>query len=123
MPAAVLQGKGEMTIEDLAVPPVGADQVLVEVSHCGVCGSDLHMVLDGWGQRGSIGGHEWSGVVGAVGDGVTRWAVGDAVIGGPTPRCGSCDMCRTGHPSLCSGRDTPGVGGDFQGAFARYTKV
>ena len=98
-------------------------EVLVEVSHCGVCGSDLHLVLDGWGRRGSIGGHEWSGVVCAVGDDVTRWSVGDEVIGGPTPRCGRCEMCRSGHPTLCSERDTPGTGGGFQGAFARYTKV
>src|SRR3954468_861162 len=47
MPAAVLHGKGQIAVEDVAVPALGQDQVLVEVSHCGVCGSDLHMVLDG----------------------------------------------------------------------------
>jgi threonine dehydrogenase-like Zn-dependent dehydrogenase len=123
MAAAVLRGKGELAVEDVAVPEVGATEVLIEVSHCGVCGSDLHLVLDGWGRRGSIGGHEWSGVVVATGDAVAEWSVGDEVIGGPTPRCGECEMCRTGHPTLCSQRDTPGTGGDFQGAFARYTKV
>jgi (R,R)-butanediol dehydrogenase/meso-butanediol dehydrogenase/diacetyl reductase len=123
MHAAVLRGKDELVVEEVAVPDVGDSEVLVEVSHCGVCGSDLHLVLDGWGRRGSIGGHEWSGVVCAVGDEVTQWAVGDEVIGGPTPRCGRCEMCRSGHPTLCSERDTPGTGGGFQGAFARYTKV
>jgi (R,R)-butanediol dehydrogenase/meso-butanediol dehydrogenase/diacetyl reductase len=123
MPAAVLQGKGRLTIEDVPVPDVGPTDVLVEVSHCGVCGSDLHTVLDGWGKTGSIGGHEWSGVVAAVGADVTRWAVGENVVGGPTPRCGLCAMCVAGKPSLCVERDTPGVGGDWQGAFARYTKV
>ena len=67
MQAAVLRGKDELVIEEVAVPEVGSSDVLVEVSHCGVCGSDLHMVLDGWGRRGSIGGHEWSGVVVATG--------------------------------------------------------
>jgi 2-desacetyl-2-hydroxyethyl bacteriochlorophyllide A dehydrogenase len=123
MQAVVLQGKDELTIEEVAVPDVGASDVLVEVSHCGVCGSDLHMVLDGWGRRGSIGGHEWSGVVVEIGSAVTRWSVGDSVVGGPTPRCGKCEMCRSGHPTLCSERDTPGTGGEFQGAFAHYTKV
>jgi (R,R)-butanediol dehydrogenase/meso-butanediol dehydrogenase/diacetyl reductase len=123
MPAAVLRGKGELVVEEVAVPSVGEHDVLIEVSHCGVCGSDLHLVLDGWGRRGSIGGHEWSGVVVDVGSTVTRWSVGDAVIGGPTPRCGKCEMCRSGHPTLCSDRDTPGTGGEWQGAFARYTKV
>jgi threonine dehydrogenase-like Zn-dependent dehydrogenase len=122
MQAAVLRGKDELVVEEVAVPEVGSSDVLVEVSHCGVCGSDLHLVLDGWGRRGSIGGHEWSGVVVAVGPDVTRWSVGDAVVGGPTPRCGTCEMCRTGHPTLCVERNTPGTGGDWQGAFAHYTK-
>jgi (R,R)-butanediol dehydrogenase/meso-butanediol dehydrogenase/diacetyl reductase len=123
MQAAVLRGKDELVIEEVAVPEIGSSDVLVEVSHCGVCGSDLHMVLDGWGRRGSIGGHEWSGVVVAKGPDVSLWSVGDAVVGGPTPRCGECEMCRTGHPTLCVERDTPGTGGHWQGAFANYTKV
>jgi (R,R)-butanediol dehydrogenase/meso-butanediol dehydrogenase/diacetyl reductase len=123
MAAAVLRGKNDLAIEDVDVPVVGATDVLVEVSHCGVCGSDLHMVIDGWGRRGSIGGHEWSGIIVATGRSVSRWSVGDAVVGGPTPRCGKCDMCRTGHPTLCSDRDTPGTGGNWQGAFAHYTRV
>ncbi|MGI8663322.1 MAG: zinc-dependent alcohol dehydrogenase [Acidimicrobiales bacterium] len=123
MRAAVLQGKGRLDVEDVPVPAVGPTDVLVEVSHCGVCGSDLHTVLDGWGQPGSIGGHEWSGVVAAVGAEVTRWSVGQHVVGGPSARCGRCAMCRAAKPSLCSERDTPGVGGEWQGAFASFVKV
>src|SRR5947207_5656716 len=123
MPAAVLRGKGRIEVEAVPVPDVGPHDVLVEVSHCGVCGSDLHLVLDGWGRPGSIGGHEWSGVVAAVGPEVTAWSVGDEIVGGPSPRCGSCEQCRAGHPSLCLQRDTPGTGGEVQGAFAKYTKV
>lgn len=122
MPAVILNGKEDLSVEDVPVPDTGPGEVLIEVSHCGVCGSDLHMVLDGWGRKGSIEGHEWSGVVVAVGAGVTKWAVGDEIVGGPSVRCGQCDMCRTGHPSLCTQRGTPGMGGGFQGAFARYTK-
>lgn len=122
MSAAVLRGKGRLEVEQVPVPRVTERDVLVEVGHCGVCGSDLHMVLDGWGQSGAIEGHEWSGVVAAVGSSVTSWSVGDRVVGGPPPRCGECRECRAGRPSLCAQRDTPGVGA-WQGAFARYKLV
>jgi (R,R)-butanediol dehydrogenase/meso-butanediol dehydrogenase/diacetyl reductase len=120
MVAAVLAGPGRLQVEDVPVPEVGDDEVLVAVDLCGVCGSDLHMVLDGWGMRGSWQGHEWIGRVAAVGGAVTRWAAGDAVVGGPTLRCGTCAMCRAGRPSLCATRDTPGLAPE-QGAFATYT--
>jgi (R,R)-butanediol dehydrogenase/meso-butanediol dehydrogenase/diacetyl reductase len=88
-----------------------------------VCGSDIHHVLEGWGGRDTIGGHEFSGRVVAVGDAVTTWAVGDDVIGGPSVRCGECEFCRAGRPSLCSGRKPVGESGEFQGAFADYVRV
>jgi threonine dehydrogenase-like Zn-dependent dehydrogenase len=79
------------------------------------------MVLEGWGTPGSWQGHEWIGTIAAVGDAVTRWEPGDVVVGGPLPRCGTCAMCEAGRPSLCRGRDTPGVGLE-QGAFATYKR-
>ena len=122
MPAVVFKGKGDLAVEEIDVPPVEAGDVLIEVSHCGVCGSDLHLILDGWGRPGSVEGHEWSGVVVAVGEGVTEWKPGDQIVGGPSPRCGECEQCRSGHRSLCVQRGTPGMGGGHQGAFARYIK-
>jgi (R,R)-butanediol dehydrogenase/meso-butanediol dehydrogenase/diacetyl reductase len=122
MPAAVLRGPGVLEVEDVPVPELGPNDVLVEVDRCGVCGSDLHLVLEGWGQAGSIPGHEWTGVVADVGTDVTLWRAGDAVVGGPTVRCGHCRHCRAGRPSLCAGRDTPGVH-VWKGAFARYTSA
>lgn len=122
MRAAVLQGPGDLRIEERAVPVPGPDEAVVEVSHCGVCGTDLHMVIEGWGQRGSVGGHEWSGRVVAVGDGVRSVAVGDAVVGGPPPECGTCPPCRADRPSLCEGRVTPGTTVE-EGAFATYVRA
>jgi threonine dehydrogenase-like Zn-dependent dehydrogenase len=122
MRAAVLQGPGRLEVCSVPVPPVGEGEVLVAVELCGVCGTDLHMVLEGWGQRGSWQGHEWTGRVAAVGDGVTRWAVGDAVVGGPSARCGRCPACRAGRPSLCAAREAVGIGPEH-GAFATYKRV
>lgn len=119
MAAAVINGPGRLVVDDVPVPAMGPDDVLVEIDLCGVCGSDLHMVLDGWGARGSWPGHEWIGTVRATGPGVQRWQPGDVVVGGPTVRCGQCAMCVAGRPSLCSQRDTPGIGLE-QGAFATY---
>lgn len=123
MRAAVLGGgPGKLAVEDVPVPEVGDEDVLVEVDLCGICGSDLHMVLDGWGRKGSWEGHEWVGRIVQVGDAVTRWSVGDVVVGGPSIRCGECDACNAGRPSLCAARDTPGLVPDH-GAFATYKKT
>lgn len=120
MAAAVTHGPGDLRVEETAVPDLPAGAVLVEVAYCGVCGSDLHAVLDGWGRPGSIHGHEWSGRVAAVGDGVDRWSPGDAVVGGPDPTCGTCEPCRAGRPSLCVERGQP-MAEAARGAYARYT--
>jgi (R,R)-butanediol dehydrogenase/meso-butanediol dehydrogenase/diacetyl reductase len=122
MAAAVLKGPGRLEIEEVPVPTLADDDVLVAVDLCGVCGSDLHMVLDGWGERGSWQGHEWIGRVAAVGSAVSTWQEGDVVVGGPMQRCGTCAMCRAQRPSLCKARDTPGIGPE-QGGFATFKRA
>jgi threonine dehydrogenase-like Zn-dependent dehydrogenase len=123
MRAAVYKGDRRVEVEDFPVPELGGDDVLLEVSHCGVCGSDIHFVLEGWGRPNSVGGHEYTGTVAAVGANVTGWQVGDAAVGGPSVRCGECEYCRAGRPSLCAGRSSVGEGGEFQGAFADFIRV
>ncbi len=119
MAAAVLKGPGQIEVVDVPVPALGPDDVLVEIGLCGICGTDLHLILEGWASPGSWQGHEWTGTVAAIGDAVRDWQVGDAVVGGPPVRCGECAMCRADRPSLCERRDTPGME-PTQGAFARY---
>jgi threonine dehydrogenase-like Zn-dependent dehydrogenase len=123
MRAAVYKGDRRVEVEDYPVPELGPDDVLLQVSHCGVCGSDIHFVLEGWGRPNSVGGHEYTGTVAAIGANVTGWTVGDSAVGGPSVRCGECEYCRAGRPSLCSGRSAVGEAGGFQGAFADYIKV
>jgi (R,R)-butanediol dehydrogenase/meso-butanediol dehydrogenase/diacetyl reductase len=122
MPAAVYRAPGEVVIEERPVPAPGAGQVLLEVAFCGICGSDLHLMIDGWGRPGTVGGHEFTGAVVALGEGVEGWSVGDTVVSGASPRCGECRRCREGKPSQCERRASM-VDGHFEGAFARYVLV
>ncbi|MBV9040641.1 MAG: alcohol dehydrogenase catalytic domain-containing protein [Acidimicrobiia bacterium] len=119
MPVAVYRGKGDIALDEKPVPTPGAGEVLVEVSHCGVCGTDIHMVLEGWGPPGIVGGHEWSGRIAAIGLEVDGWAVGDAVVGGELVGCGACRMCASSRPSLCEYRP-PVTGDGHDGAFAQF---
>lgn len=122
MPAAVYRGRGVVEVEDLPVPVPGEGQVLVEVGHCGICGSDIHLVVEGWGTPGTVAGHEFTGTIAALGAGVSGWQAGEAVVGGPSPRCGTCRRCRQGKPSQCEHREA--VSTDHMGgAFARYVLV
>ena len=123
MRAAVYHAPRKLEVEDWPLPEPGAQDVLIEVSHCGICGTDLHLVIEGMGRPQTIGGHEYSGTVVAVGSEVQGFAPGDAVVGSPArPGCGSCEYCREGRPSLCSQREAFGID-DFQGAFAQYVKL
>jgi len=120
MPAAVYRAPGEIALEDRPVPLPGPEEILVEVSHCGVCGSDIHLMVEGWGKPGLVGGHEFTGTIAAVGDAVSGWSVGDAVVGGPSPRCGKCRRCLEGKPSQCENRQGTVDAHLDNGAFAQY---
>ena len=122
MPAAVYTGAATIVVEDVPVPEVGSAQVLVEVSHCGICGTDLHLVLENRARPGSILGHEWSGTVALAGPGAGAWQAGDRVVATPEPACGACRACRRGRPSSCLRREPPDYL-SFRGAFARYVVV
>jgi len=123
MPVAVYRSPGAVEVEQRPVPAPGPGEVLVEVGHCGICGSDIHLMLEGWGKPGLVGGHEFTGVIGAVGEGVTDWSVGDEIVGGASPRCGTCRRCLEGKPSQCEGRQGTIDSHLDNGAFARYVLV
>ena len=122
MPAAVYTGKGAVELQQVPLPTIGADDVLIEVSHCGICGTDLHLVLEGYARPGSVLGHEWAGTIAAVGASVTGWEIGASVVANPEPGCGECRSCRRGRPSVCLRREAPDYF-SFRGAFCRYVAV
>jgi 2-desacetyl-2-hydroxyethyl bacteriochlorophyllide A dehydrogenase len=79
-------------------------------------------MMEDWGRPGFVGGHEYSGVVAALGSSVRGWALGDRAVGGPGPGCGECRPCRSGQTQLCTGR--PDVRARMpSGAYAGYKVV
>jgi len=122
MPAAVYQRPGVVEVEERPVPRPGPGQVLIEVDHCGICGSDIHLLLDGWaGKPGLVAGHEYTGTIAALGEEVEGWAIGESVVAGPSPRCGHCRRCLEGKPSQCEHQGS--IVDDADGAFAGYVVV
>jgi 2-desacetyl-2-hydroxyethyl bacteriochlorophyllide A dehydrogenase len=119
MRAAVIGGPGKLDICEVEVQAPAADEVLVRIEYCGVCGTDLHTTLDGWAPVGTVGGHEWSGHVIALGSGVTDVDPGALVVGGP-PWCGTCEWCVKGHPSLCVADPIRTNVASHGGAFAEF---
>ena len=126
MKALLLKGPGEILIEEIPVPNISDDEVLVETKYCGICGTDVHSVpkADKM-QSGTYLGHEFSGLVAAVGKRVKNWKPGDRVVVNPAYSCGVCNACKQGRMSLCDQiafiGGTPGI--DHAGAFAQYVRV
>ena len=102
MKAAVLHGQDDIRIEEVDMPRIGHDEVLVRVKATGVCGSDIPRVL-GTGAHfyPIVLGHEFSGEVVEIGDNVTNVQVGDKVAGAPLVPCHKCIDCLRGHYSQC----------------------
>jgi 2-desacetyl-2-hydroxyethyl bacteriochlorophyllide A dehydrogenase len=123
MPAAVYVGDGAIEVQEIAVPEIGPNEALIEVSHCGICGTDLHLVLERYARPGSVLGHEWSGTIAAVGNAVGGWEIGARVVADATRGCGECRACRRGRPSVCLRREPPDLLDFSRGAFARYKLV
>lgn len=122
MPAAVYVGAGALAVQDLPVPRPGPGDAVVAVSHCGICGTDLHLVLEEYARPGSVLGHEWSGTVAMVGEDVRGWPVGTPVVADPVPGCGECRACRKGRAAVCLRRDPPDHL-SFRGAFCQFVVV
>lgn len=107
-------------------PRIKADEVLVKVEVCGICGSDVHSYANGiMFPMGTVMGHEFSGVIAEVGKEVSGWKTGDRVTGKPWVQCGECYWCKQGLYSLCPGAMERCIGTTpvADGAFAEYVKI
>lgn len=123
MRALVYEGAWQMPLRQIADPQPGPGEVIVAVEAAGVCGSDVHGFTGTTGRRKPplVMGHEFSGTVAAVGEGVTGHAPGDRVVVQPLLTCGVCDNCRAGLPNICLNRR--GIGMNVDGAYADAVRV
>jgi Zn-dependent alcohol dehydrogenase len=105
MRAAVCYEFGQpLVVEDIAVDPPQAGEVLVRMAAAGICHSDIHLVRGEWeGETPVVAGHEGAGIVEQIGPGVTNVAVGDPVVVSLLRSCGHCFYCQTGSPFNCAG--------------------
>nr|WP_245570947.1 NAD(P)-dependent alcohol dehydrogenase [Glaciibacter superstes] len=127
MRASILSRAGQVGVENIDVPQIDGDQVLVRVAAVGVCGSDVHYF-----QEGRIGdfvvdqplilGHEASGTIVAVGSLISETRVGERVSIEPQRACRICEQCKNGRYNLCAAMEfyaTPPI----DGAFAEYVAI
>jgi len=125
MKAARFYKPGEpLKIEDVPIPKIDNDEVLVEMRACGICATDAHTAVHGMvpvSYSPIVLGHEPSGIIAEVGSAVKGWNVGDRVISFGAATCGTCSYCRRGMDSLCLSSQVMGMHRD--GAFAEYFAI
>ena len=115
--AAFYRGNKTFAVEKAAARPPAPGEVAIRVAYCGICGTDMHVYHGNMDARVGLNrviGHEMSGRVEAVGDGVTHVAPGQKVVVRPLDHCGECPACAAGHRHICHnlkflGLDTDGA--------------
>ena len=125
MKTLTLTEYNKFEIAEINKPQPNADEVLIKIEACGICGSDVHGMNGSTGRRQPpmIMGHEAAGTIVDMGTAVDGFAIGDRVTFDSTIYCGKCRFCLSGKINLCEDRRVIGVSCDeykSQGAFAEY---
>ena len=126
MRAAVYRGVHDVRLEEVPVPAIGPGEILVRVHTCGICGTDLKKIATGSHSAPRIFGHETSGVIAKVGEGIRKFAVGDRVVVFHHIPCGECYYCRHKTFAQCTTYKKVGCTAGFEpsgGGFAEYVRV
>ena len=126
MQAAVYRGVNDVRLETVPVPKIGTGEMLVRVHSCGVCGTDLKKISTGSHSAPRIFGHETSGVVAAVGEGVQTYRPGDRVMVFHHIPCRQCFYCQNKTFAQCTTYKKVGCTAGFEpsgGGFAEYVRV
>jgi 2-desacetyl-2-hydroxyethyl bacteriochlorophyllide A dehydrogenase len=122
MKAVIFPQAEQIAVERMPDPVCGRDEVIVQVSRCGICGTDVHIYRNEYmSDFPVIPGHEFGGVVVETGSDVTDVRVGDRVAVDPNLYCGHCDYCRNDMANHCL--NWQGVGVTRAGGFAEYVNV
>ncbi|MEO9781482.1 MAG: alcohol dehydrogenase catalytic domain-containing protein [Sedimentitalea sp.] len=122
--AAFYRGDKNFSIDAVKTQPPGAGEVQIDVAYCGICGTDLHIYLGHMDPRVGFErtiGHEMSGVVSALGEGVQGLSVGQRIVVRPLDHCGDCPACNAGHQHICHNLKFIGI--DSDGAFQQKWNV
>lgn len=122
--ATFYEGNRSIRVGDNAPVEPGPGDVQLKVSHCGICGTDLHIyhgAMDGRVTMPAVLGHEMSGTIHKLGSGVTDFAVGERVAVMPLAPCEDCPACTAGHSHICQNLNFLGI--DTPGAFQSYWTV
>src|SRR5436189_2968539 len=126
MLAAVYRGVNDVRVETVPIPSIGPGELLVRIHTCGICGTDLKKIATGSHSAPRVFGHEMSGTVAAIGEGVTNFALGDRVMVFHHIPCGECYYCRAKVYAQCPGYKKVGATAGFEPAgcgFAEYMRV
>lgn len=126
MLAAVYRGVNDVRLETVPVPAIGPGELLLRVHTCGVCGTDLKKIASGSHSAPRIFGHETTGVVAAVGAGVSKFQPGNRVVVFHHIPCRSCYYCRHNTFAQCATYKKVGCTAGFEpsgGGFAEYVRV
>ena len=126
MLAAVYHGQNDVRLQTVAVPEIGAGELLIRVHTCGICGTDLKKISTGSHSAPRIFGHETAGVVASVGKNVTQFKPGDRVMVFHHIPCGQCYYCRHKTFAQCETYKKVGCTAGFEpsgGGFAEYVRV
>ena len=126
MRAVVYRGVNDMRVETVPVPEIGPGELLIKVATCGICGTDLKKIHTGSHSAPRIFGHEMAGTIVEVGQGVSRFALGERVVVHHHVPCGNCYNCRKQTPTQCTLYKKVGVTAGFEpsgGGFAEYIRV
>ena len=125
MKAVVLRGSGSLRLEERTDPKAGAGELVLRTSAAAICGSDLRMLKNGYhgvnSMEGCVMGHEISGTICGIGEGVEGFRIGERVTVAPNMGCGECEDCRAGNYHLC--RNYRALGIHMDGGFAEYVRI
>lgn len=115
MHAALITGQGQVELREFADPTPPPTGAVVDISFCGICGTDIHAFQSGKPYNPAICGHEWVGSISALGTEAattSRLGEGDRVVVAVPPPCGACESCRSGQTSTCGTVFTVATGRD-----------
>jgi 2-desacetyl-2-hydroxyethyl bacteriochlorophyllide A dehydrogenase len=122
MKAMRLESIGKLFVREIETPVPGPDDLLVRVEACGICGTDRHLLHGEFPSTPPVTlGHEFCGIVEAVGTGVKGFKLGARITGDPNISCGRCPQCQAGRVNLC--RHLKAIGISRDGGFADYVIV